>query len=87
MEPTLLPIYYGLGIVLWFYLLAAIASHTSPFYRSQLKHNDKAHIQHLDGLRGLLAISIFVNHFACYYMYYFHGVWKTPDHGYYLYIR
>ena len=82
MQPALLPVYYGIGIIVWFCLLAAIASRISPFYRTALQSEDTTHLGHLD---GLLAISVFVNHYAYYYMYHFHCVWKSPDHSYYLY--
>jgi peptidoglycan/LPS O-acetylase OafA/YrhL len=74
MPTTLSPFYYFALLV----FLLTFAG-TSFFRRADASwHTSTSRTMNLDGLRGLLVVSVFIHHAAIYHGYLLHGTWQIP---------
>ncbi len=78
------PVFYFLGLTVFYLLAHGIARH-SAFFSKQLATDLRATTQifRLDGLRGLLAISVFFSHAVISYFYWMTGSWGLPPSPFY----
>jgi peptidoglycan/LPS O-acetylase OafA/YrhL len=72
-------------IMALFVLEAAWIQRTVPFFKRALDQEqaDKKHVMQLDGLRGLLALSVFFTHAESFRRLWRVGSWGLPDSGFY----
>jgi len=68
-------IYWGIASLATAYFLAAIISHSGKFEYLDLRHK---RIGALDGLRGYLALFVFLHHFAITLQWKSTGIWTKP---------
>ncbi|WP_213805588.1 acyltransferase [Granulicella sp. dw_53] len=68
-----------------FYFEASIILRTVPFYKRALAQDlaDRNHFAQLDGLRGLLAISVFFTHSETFHQMWVTGSWDLPPSKFY----
>lgn len=74
---------YPYFIIMIFLFAIAMIAARDAFFSIELDKEGSSRLASLDGLRGILALSVFFHHSMITYFYYITGQWQIPPSGFY----
>lgn len=75
---------FGLAILVIVFAFTSAVISALPFYQGQLERHEGAKFIQLDGLRGYLALFVFLTHALSSYYWYINGNWSWPESSFYI---